>query len=307
MFSWTDSTGPLSALALVFAIVAGSASATDAMRDEASRQCPADLNVADRIKAWWCGFDPETVVDNPANPKRLNAFQEHSYTNVSSAPNDDSRDLDWTCIDGECGGLLDKSFIHNRELTHLWKPEAGSPPLVMTEEQRRRAIRGRNSWLLWSGGNHGFWDYLARYGPGLSDFLKILDNRYISRSDRFRKLGVINEPGMVAPGEAGKFGLQLDVPDGWTGEWPPPPGVALPKEVPDPYVYGYSSGVMGFRLFPNPDFYYGDQAAEAQANWDPDRYLNDDNYSKNSKLIRPYRVGMSCGFCHVSYLSLIHI
>src|SRR3569833_2641030 len=51
---------------------------------------------------------------------------------------------------------------------------------------------------------------------------------------------------------------------------------------------------MGLRLFPNPDF-----DAQAAKDWDPERYYSDPSYYNRKDLIRPYRVGMSCGFCHV--------
>ena len=59
--------------------------------------------------------------------------------------------------------------------------------------------------------------------------------------------------------------------------------------VPVGSLYGYASGIIGLRLFPNPDF---DEAAKAK--WDADAYFKGD-----AKMVRPYRVGMSCGFCHV--------
>ena len=58
--------------------------------------------------------------------------------------------------------------------------------------------------------------------------------------------------------------------------------------------FGYPTGIVGLRLFPNPDF---DEAAKEK--WDPERYYTDENYYNNPDLVRPYRVGMSCGFCHV--------
>ena len=51
---------------------------------------------------------------------------------------------------------------------------------------------------------------------------------------------------------------------------------------------------MGLRLFPNPDF-----DAQAAKDWDPERYYTDPSYYNRKDLVRPYRVGMSCGFCHV--------
>ena len=58
--------------------------------------------------------------------------------------------------------------------------------------------------------------------------------------------------------------------------------------------YGYATGIVGLRLFPNPAF---DEAAAK--NWDPERYYDDPSYYNSKDLVRPYRVGMSCGFCHV--------
>src|SRR5258708_25945430 len=52
--------------------------------------------------------------------------------------------------------------------------------------------------------------------------------------------------------------------------------------------------MVGMRLFPNPAF---DEAAERK--WDPVRYYTDPKYYESKDLIKPYRVGMSCGFCHV--------
>ena len=49
--------------------------------------------------------------------------------------------------------------------------------------------------------------------------------------------------------------------------------------------------------YPNPAF---DQAAADR--WDPERYYTDPDYYLDKDLVRPYRVGMSCGFCHVGRL-----
>ena len=59
-------------------------------------------------------------------------------------------------------------------------------------------------------------------------------------------------------------------------------------------ISAYATGIVGLRLFPNPDF---DQAAKDK--WDPERYYTDPNYYNDPNLVRPYRVGMACGFCHV--------
>src|SRR5207253_1645408 len=66
------------------------------------------------------------------------------------------------------------------------------------------------------------------------------------------------------------------------------------KNLPVGSYYGYATGIVGLRLFPNPAF---DEAAEKR--WDANRYYNDASYYNDKKLVKPYRVGMSCGFCHV--------
>ena len=66
------------------------------------------------------------------------------------------------------------------------------------------------------------------------------------------------------------------------------------KNLPAGSFYGYGTGIVGLRLFPNPAF---DETAAK--NWDPVKFYTDKAYYQNKSLIRPYRVGMSCGFCHV--------
>ncbi len=51
--------------------------------------------------------------------------------------------------------------------------------------------------------------------------------------------------------------------------------------------YGYGTGIVGFRLFPNPAF--DERAAER---WDAEKYYTDSTYYKDKNLVRPYRVGM---------------
>ena len=101
---------------------------------------------------------------------------------------------------------------------------------------------GRNAWNLWSAGNEHFWNGVAQDSFGLMDLLKALDNRRYPRGERFKTLGLINEPGFRAATKADEFGLWLD-----EQTEPEPAGI-------DTKVYGKPSGVLGFRLFPNPDF-----------------------------------------------------
>ena len=66
------------------------------------------------------------------------------------------------------------------------------------------------------------------------------------------------------------------------------------KILPIGSYYGEASGIVGLRLFTNPDF-----DEKAAKRWDPNKYYTDPSYYNDPNLVRPYRVGMSCGFCHV--------
>jgi hypothetical protein len=82
----------------------------------------------------------------------------------------------------------------------------------------------------------------------------------------------------------------------------------LPQDGVDPNVYGYPSGVIGLRLMPNPDFFgRGKSAQHARDYWqarvekrtDDAYYDIDSGIQKDPDLVRPFRVSMSCGFCHL--------
>jgi hypothetical protein len=159
----------------------------------------------------------------------------------------------------------------------IFKPMDGGINLLPEE------IMGRNTWNLWSAGNQHFWNNAAQDSYGLMDLLKMLDNRKFPRGERFKTLGLVNEPGFRAAGKPDEFGLWLD-----EQAEPEPTGI-------DETVYGKSSGVLGFRLFPNPEF-----NDEARKKWDGDRFINDPTYYNDNKLVRPYRVGVACGACHIA-------
>ena len=137
----------------------------------------------------------------------------------------------------------------------VFKPmDQGAIVGELSEEE----IRGRNTWNLWTAGNQHFWDSVARNSYGLMDLLKTLDNRKYPRGERFKTLGLINQPGFRAPTKPDEYGLWLD--EATESE---PPGI-------DEKVYGRPTGILGFRLFPNPDF---DEAARKR--WDGERFMND--------------------------------
>jgi hypothetical protein len=229
----------------------------------------------------------------------------------------------------------------------------------------REAIEGQNTWMLWAEGNEAFWGWLQEHGYGLTDFLIMLDSR--QRETRFDRLGFINQPGMKASDDNDPLyqllGLHLDCADGpaitmQPPDWDkiaqpkPPPSPdhkntslfaggddrglyeavlkALPKDGVDPAIYGYPSGVVGVRLFPNPDFFgTTKEAAAARSYWQiqvmatkdtSDNYYVFDDPPKSASpvdrkdpawklkykyihddpdLVRPFRVGLSCAFCHV--------
>jgi hypothetical protein len=168
-------------------------------------------------------------------------------------------------------------------------------------------VKGRNTWVLWAGGNDRFWDGMTASTFGAFDLLKIIaydPSKPADRARRWSYLGLINEPCMEAPKAADpqRFGLELDVrkagcaadPFENESEYPGIKIGARGSTVPVGSLYGYASGIVGLRLFPNPAF-----DAKAKAHWDPVKYFNDPSYYNDKNLVRPYRVGMSCGFCHV--------
>ena len=239
------------------------------------------------------------------------------------------------------------------------------------DDQERNAIRGRNTWLLWGGGNEGFWNWLAQDGYGITDFLVQLDSR--RRDGRFVRTGVINQPGFKSNSDPSKriLGLYLDAPIQPNSKSRYSAGEALPPHVltPPPWdkdgsiagrpanhagyetvkadendpfaeviaqqsalfkpgdekvfketvrklaamgdgvdysVYGFPSGIFGLRLFLNPDFFGpGEYAAKARSYWKErvemrnDSYYSDPAITKDPKLVRPFRVSVACGFCHI--------
>jgi hypothetical protein len=128
----------------------------------------------------------------------------------------------------------------------------------------------------------------------------------LTRDNRWKYYGLVNEPCFEKATGPGEYGLWLDKRVPASAECPEKdpfdneakyPGVkfgARGSTVPVGSYYGKPSGIVGLRLFPNPDF---DEAAKRK--WDARRYYTDEKYYNDQNLVRPYRVGMSCGFCHV--------
>jgi mono/diheme cytochrome c family protein len=140
---------------------------------------------------------------------------------------------------------------------------------------------GMDTWHWWVGvDNPGFWRDMAKLtGNKLNftgvriDLLRVLQT--IPRSERFKQLGIINDPDTVAADKPDQFGLMIDRMKDGTLTW-------------DPDVFGYSSGIIGLQLFKNEKF--------DSKKWSIQKYM------KNPASVEPpYNVGMACVFCHVGF------
>ena len=76
----------------------------------------------------------------------------------------------------------DEDYFHDMD---------GGIPLTPAE------VKGRNMWLVWTGGDDRLWDRLTNLTFGSFDLLKILSSypglKY-SRDNRWEYLGLVNEP-----------------------------------------------------------------------------------------------------------------
>src|SRR6202011_2577568 len=116
------------------------------------------------------------------------------------------------------------------------------------------------------------------------------------REGRWSWVRLINEPCFDPPTgpDDARFGLLLDVrrtdcpADPFANE-AKYPGVKIGARgdtVPVGSYYGYPTGIVGLRLFPNPEF---DEAAAKH--WDAGKYFTDPTYYNDRNLVRPYRIG----------------
>ena len=207
--------------------------------------------------------------------------------------------------------FADEDFFHDMDQTK-------TGVLSLNKSQ----IQGRNMWLVWTGGDDRLWDVLNWKSLGTFDLLRIVSSyksatgKYkFSRANRWRYLGLVNEPCFEEPSgpDPARYDLWLDkrIPGcdpRFNGEDPFAdesryPGVRAGhrgEKLPDGTTlpvgsfYGYPTGIIGLRLFPNPDF-----GPKDKARWDAKRYYENDPAYVTKDLVRPYRVGMACAFCHV--------
>jgi hypothetical protein len=138
---------------------------------------------------------------------------------------------------------------------------------------------GMDTWHWWCGvDNPGFWREMAKNTskkgkPARIDFFRML--HLVPRSERWEKIGLINDPDTVPADKPDQYGLMIDRMKDGALTW-------------DPDVFGFSSGVVGLQLFKNKNF--------DVKKWSIDKYLDD-----ASSVEPPYRVGMACTFCHTAF------
>ena len=150
---------------------------------------------------------------------------------------------------------------------------------------------GRDTWIFYTGGTQKFYHILARFGGqfGISvDFFRLLDSK--RRPDRFKTIGLINEPNFVQAGdnETDQWGFRVDK---WKGD---PIAGAYPVNA---QWYGEPTGIIGLRKFPNPDFTDAMKTA-----WLKDPKGSAKKYFDSPGTVQgPYIVGITCALCHVAF------
>jgi hypothetical protein len=132
---------------------------------------------------------------------------------------------------------------------------------------------GRDTWYFWTGGGEHMWRQVAKITQGQYDLLLYAESQ--PRDKRFQVLGTINDPDCRKPDHPDQYGLNLDV--------------CTPMEIPG--IPGESTGIIGLRKFPNPDF--------KPELWNVDKYR-----AQPYTMEPPYLVGMACSLCHVGFSPL---
>lgn len=153
----------------------------------------------------------------------------------------------------------------------------------MTDNQRL----GLATWHLFGSERGQFFRVSQKVTWNGQNMIRVIDSR--GRDDRFERMGLINDPDCVKTATPDQFGLYLD-------------GCAR-----DPY----STGVVGLRLRPNPDFDLaawkalgnGDVNKAAQV-WlaaprDRFQWKSDANAAIDA-VEPPYEVSMTCTVCHAA-------
>jgi hypothetical protein len=202
------------------------------------------------------------------------------------------------------------------------------------------ARAGREIWFKATAGNARFHTYVFQQRLGVMiDWYRVL--RSEARGDRFKTWGIINDPDCCTPGSADCPRNRLDDTYGFdycpgdnellalvgkTGYRDPacdfqdapisgtdPRGPKDQRQSACDLAFGTSTGVLGFRKFPNPRFDPERWRAlnGSMATWTgftrPLQAKGPD--SRTSHLIDgsiepPFLIGMSCGACHIAFSPL---
>jgi hypothetical protein len=143
---------------------------------------------------------------------------------------------------------------------------------------------GRDTWYFWTGGDRdpsatrvvgdqALWRKIAVETNGQFDLIQAIDSRY--RGERFKQFGVISDPDCKKATAPDVYGLWVD-------------DCSSPNTPPLGGVYGKSAGVIGLRIFPNPNF-------------DASKWKIEDYRKTPASMEPPYLVGMTCAMCHVGF------
>ena len=92
-------------------------------------------------------------------------------------------------------------YFHDMDAESPAMAGDGPQPLQL----RRDEIKGRNTWMLWTGGNEAFWDWLANHSYGFVDLLKLVDFSPRHPWPRFQEAGLIVEPTHADTVDAGSL------------------------------------------------------------------------------------------------------
>ena len=151
----------------------------------------------------------------------------------------------------------------------------------------REEIQGRNMWLVWTGGNDRFWDGISATSLGTLDFLKTLSSHPTMTYSAATPGGTISGSSTSRASRRPPDRTRTATGCGSTCAIPAARRIRSPtrrstrasqigargKTVPVGSYYGEPSGIVGLRLFPNPEF---DEAARKK--WDAERYYRDPDY-----------------------------
>jgi hypothetical protein len=172
--------------------------------------------------------------------------------------------------------------VNDGEQTYAWYRKAHADWAAKRYGVDPKAVGdGMDTWHWWCGfDNPGFWREMAKLTSKKEnvlaariDLLRMLHT--VPRSERWEKIGLINDPDCVPAEKPDQYGLRIDRMKDGTLTW-------------DPDVFGFSSGVVGLQLFKNKKF-------DAKK-WSIDKYLDD-----ASSVEPPFLVGMSCTVCHTAF------